>query len=314
MLPPTLASVILITGCSTGFGRSLALEALSRGMRVIATARRVETIEDIEKKGAKVLVLDVNATREVLRSFATEAIGIFGQIDILVNNAGYVLAGAVEEDRQVLITFLTRRQGTERQSSEEQMRSQFDTNFFGLVNLTCVFLPHFRTRRTGTVINISSQGAQLALSGAGIYCASKAAVDCISAVWSKELAPFNIRTMSVGLSSFRTAVAGPNTKHPANQIEGYDSAHEFLTIFNAGSGKERGDPDKAAKKLLDIIGLEGDDGLPLRLPARLAMGEDAIRHTPRILREQLREAEEWREYGSGTDIEGVVIPDTGGRW
>ncbi|ESK93856.1 short-chain dehydrogenase reductase sdr [Moniliophthora roreri MCA 2997] len=296
MSSPASAPVILITGCSTGFGRSLALEALSHGMSVIATARRLDSIEDLGKKGAKVLVLDVTATREVLRNFATEAIGVFSQIDVLVNNAAYFLAGAVEE------------------ASEEQMRSQFDTNFFGVVNLTCAFLPHFRARKTGTIINISSQGAQLAISGSGLYAATKAAVDCISTVWSKELAPFNIRTMSVTLGTFRTAVAGSNTKHPANQIEGYDSAHEFLTIFNGGSGQERGDTDKAAKKLLDVISLKEGDGLPLRLPVRLALGEDAVGHVPRILREQLREAEEWREYGSGTDIDGVVIPDTGGRW
>ncbi|KAI3604691.1 short-chain dehydrogenase reductase sdr [Moniliophthora roreri] len=314
MSSPASAPVILITGCSTGFGRSLALEALSHGMSVIATARRLDSIEDLGKKGAKVLVLDVTATREVLRNFATEAIGVFSQIDVLVNNAAYFLAGAVEEARQVINTPLTRRQGAERRNSEEQMRSQFDTNFFGVVNLTCAFLPHFRARKTGTIINISSQGAQLAISGSGLYAATKAAVDCISTVWSKELAPFNIRTMSVTLGTFRTAVAGSNTKHPANQIEGYDSAHEFLTIFNGGSGQERGDTDKAAKKLLDVISLKEGDGLPLRLPVRLALGEDAVGHVPRILREQLREAEEWREYGSGTDIDGVVIPDTGGRW
>ncbi|EEB99759.1 hypothetical protein MPER_00483, partial [Moniliophthora perniciosa FA553] len=119
-LSPT--PVILITGCSTGFVRSLALEALSRGMRVIPTARRVESIQDLGEKGSvaivKALALDVTAPRDILRNFAAEAIAAFGQIDILVNNAGYLLAGAVEED------------------SEEQMRSQFDTNFFGLVNLT----------------------------------------------------------------------------------------------------------------------------------------------------------------------------------
>uniref|UniRef100_A0A0W0FQU6 Short-chain dehydrogenase reductase sdr n=1 Tax=Moniliophthora roreri TaxID=221103 RepID=A0A0W0FQU6_MONRR len=276
-----------------GFGRSLALEALCRGVRVIATARRVESIQDLGEKGSeatvKALALDVTATREVLGNFA---------IDILVNNAGYVLAGAIEED------------------SEEHMRSQFDTNFFGLVNLTCAFLPHFRARKTGTIINVSSQGTLWTISGGGIYAASKAAVECISAVWSKELAPFNIRTMVVALGGFRTSVAGSNTKHPANeQIEGYDSAHEFLTIFPRESGQDfRGDPDKAAKKLLDVISLKGDDGQPHRLPARLAMGEDAVGHTPRALREQLREAEEWREYGSGTDVEGAVVPDTGGRW
>ncbi|EEB91705.1 hypothetical protein MPER_09899, partial [Moniliophthora perniciosa FA553] len=205
--------------------------------------------------------------------------------------------------------------GAVEENSEEQMKSQFDTNFFGLVNLTCAFLPHFRARRTGTIINISSQSVYLVPSGCGMYSASKAAVDCISAAWSKELAPFNIRTMSISLGGFRTALAGSNMELPANPIDEYDSAHEFLTVVQRESGQDfRGDPDKAAKKLLDVVTLKDDDGRPHRLPAHLAMGEDAVGHTPRILREQLKEAEEWREYGSGTDVDGVVIPDTGGRW
>ncbi|KAK7040096.1 hypothetical protein VNI00_009901 [Paramarasmius palmivorus] len=288
--------VILITGCSTGLGRSLSSEALSRGMRVIATARRLEAIDDLREKGAETLTLDVSTSREALMEFAREAIGIFGQVDTLVNNAGYLLAGAIEE------------------VAEEQMRAQFDTNFFGIINVTCAFLPHFRERRTGTIINISSMGGYLALSGCAIYCATKAALDCISAAWSKELAPFNIRTMSVALGAFRTAVAGSNTKVCENQIEGYVEPREFLACFQGSSGKERGDPDKASKKLLDLIALRDNDGVLLKLPLHLAMGEDAVDNTVKVQSERRKESEDWRIHGCGTDFEDVVLIDTGGRW
>ncbi|KAK7061040.1 hypothetical protein VNI00_000775 [Paramarasmius palmivorus] len=220
--------VILITGCSTGFGRSLALEALSRGLRVIATARRLETIADLEEKGAKTLSLDVTAPAEQLEEFAKKAIGAF----------------------------------------LEDIKAQFDTNFFSVINLTTKFLPHFRSRKTGTIVNISSQGAYLALSGGGIYCASKAALD--SRCGPKELAPFGIRTMTVNLGAYRTAVAGSNTKKPAKEIDGYNDAHEFLSIFQERSGQEPGDPAKAVKKLLDLVLTSKE------LPARFTLGDDAI--------------------------------------
>ncbi|THV02067.1 putative short-chain oxidoreductase [Dendrothele bispora CBS 962.96] len=286
--------VVLITGCSTGFGRSLALNALSRGLRVIATARRLSTLDDLRDKGAKVFTLDVNAKREALNEFATkEAIAAFGQVDILINNAGYLLAGAIEED------------------TEEEIRAQFDTNFFAVINLTCSLLPHFRQRRTGAIVNISSQGAYLAIPGCGIYSATKAALDCITEVWSKELAPFNIRAVSLGLGAFRTAVAtSSNTIKPQRgEIEGYDSAHDFLRIFQERAGQELGDPDKAAKKIFDLLlSPSPPPPPPPPLPLRFA-----IEYT-RILKERLKDIEEWKEFPVGVNAEGPVFEGSGGKF
>ncbi|KAJ3974694.1 hypothetical protein EV361DRAFT_793796 [Lentinula raphanica] len=89
--------VILITGCSTGLGRCIAEEALAKGLRVIATARRLSAIEDLRDKGARIFTLDVNDKPAELKNFAAEAINA-GQVDILVNNAGWLLGGAVEEN------------------------------------------------------------------------------------------------------------------------------------------------------------------------------------------------------------------------
>ncbi|KAF5319883.1 hypothetical protein D9758_016058 [Tetrapyrgos nigripes] len=288
--------VVLITGCSTGFGRSLALEALSRGLRVIATARRLSALDELRDKGAKVFTLDVTSEPEALKDFAKEAIAAFGQIDVLVNNAGYLLGGAIEEN------------------TPEEIAAQFNTNFFSVINLTCAFLPHFRERRSGTIINISSQGSLLALSGGGIYGASKAALECITEVWSKELAPFNIRATSIILGAFRTAVAGSGTMKPeAGEIAGYDEAHEFLKVFQERSGKELGDPDKAAKKVLDLVTPSSE--LSARpLPPRLVMGEDAVEFSTKILKSRLKDVEEWKQFGMGTNAEGPLYERSTGKF
>ncbi|KAF9266939.1 putative oxidoreductase,short chain dehydrogenase [Marasmius fiardii PR-910] len=281
------SSVILITGCSSGLGRSLALESLARGMRVIATARRLDTIQELRAKGAQTFALDVTAPRDALRELIKETIGVFGQIDILVNNAGYVQAGAVEEN------------------TEDEIRAQFETHFFGVINLTTTLLPHFRERKTGTIVNISTAGAFIGISGAGIYCASKAALDCLGEVWSKELAPFNIRCVTISLGTFRTAAAGPNTKSPrSGEIEGYDAAHNFLRTFRGNSGKELGDPDKGARKLLDCISLNKP------FPARLPIGEDAANNMGNVWRKREREWQEWRECVMGTNADGVEAEES----
>ncbi|KAJ7775764.1 hypothetical protein DFH07DRAFT_732345 [Mycena maculata] len=162
------SAVFLITGCSTGLGKELAIAALSAGFRVIATTQRLETLSDLENRSATTLPLNVTTSVEDLASFAVNAIAV--QIDFLINKAGFAQGGVIE--------------GV---SPEESMR-QFNTNFFGLVNTTNTFLPHFRAWKAGTLVNISSQ----ITSTAGIYCASKAAVDAVSDTWPHELAESGI--------------------------------------------------------------------------------------------------------------------------
>ncbi|KAK7018229.1 hypothetical protein R3P38DRAFT_1295897 [Favolaschia claudopus] len=181
------SDVVLITGCSTGFGKELAEAALCSGLRVIATARRPETMTSLSEKGAKTMRLDVTASTEVLRQFASDTIAIFGRVDYLINNAGFLQGGAVEEN------------------SHEENLAQLNTNFFGVINLTNAFLPDWRARKSGstTIVNISSQGSMICVPGAGIYCAGKAALDAISDTWARELASFDIRCVSIQPGSFR---------------------------------------------------------------------------------------------------------------
>ncbi|KAF8142901.1 putative short-chain oxidoreductase [Mycena galopus ATCC 62051] len=273
-------AVILITGCSTGFGQELARAALTSGLRVIATARRPETLASLSEKGAKTLKLDVTVSAEELKQFASNAISLFGRVDFLINNAGFLQGGAIEEN-----------------TPEENM-AQFTTNFFGIINLTNVFLPHWRARKTGTIVNVSSQGAMLCIPGVGIYCATKAALDALSDTWARELAGFNIRCTSIQLGSFRTSIAEPgHLRIAAAKIDGYDAAHALIVEVNQSAGKERGDPAIAAAKIIELISVE-----PARtLPMRLVIGDDSYENAKMFYERQLKELETWKAVSTGTD-------------
>ncbi|KAJ7748383.1 putative short-chain oxidoreductase [Mycena metata] len=275
------SAVILITGCSTGFGRELAKAALAAGLRVIATARRPETLVSLEAMGAKALKLDVTASHEELKGFASTALELFGRVDYLINNAGFLHGGAIEEN-----------------SAAENL-AQFNTNFFGVINLTNAFLPHWRERKQGTIVNVSSQGSMLCIPGAGIYCASKAALDALSDTWARELASFNIRSISIQLGAFRTSVAeSGNLKVAEGKIQGYDAAHEWVSGFNAAAGKERGDTAIAARKIIELITVDPGRALP----TRLAMGEDSYNNAKDFYRKRLEDLEAWKSVSSGTDV------------
>ncbi|KAJ6546855.1 hypothetical protein B0H19DRAFT_1032175 [Mycena capillaripes] len=280
----TNSPVFLITGCSSGFGRELALAALQSGFRVIATARRMDTLASLEKQGAKVLTLDITSSEAELAQFASKAVAIYGQIDYLVNNAGFLQAGAIEEN-----------------SSAEALR-QFNTNFFGLVSTTNAFLPHFRERRTGTIVNISSQGSSLGTPGGGIYCASKAAVDAVSDTWAHELAEYNIRSISVQPGAFRTEVLkSNNVSRAAKLIEGYQFAHGVIDFMGNGAGQEPGDPAKAAANILAFVA----DPERKQLPLRFVVGDDAFASLKGFYTQQLADMEAAKALSTGTNYPSV---------
>ncbi|KAJ6452742.1 hypothetical protein C8R47DRAFT_997974 [Mycena vitilis] len=257
------AAVVLITGCSTGFGRELAKGKLSylttilaANLRVIATARRPESLDSLKDLGAKTPKLDVTAPPDELKQFAAEALSLFGQVDYLINNAGFLQGGAIEENTH--------------------------EDFFG-------------------VAGYDRQGQWLCLAGAGIYCASKAAVDALSATRASELKGFGIRSVSIQLGTFRTSVAeSGNLKVAKARIDdsGYDGAHDWVVGFNKRAGKEQGDPALAAAKIIALI----SDPARTTLPVRLALGDDAYRYGKAIHEKELEELEKWKEVTTGTDV------------
>lgn len=170
---------ILITGCSTGIGRALAVEYAAQGHRVFATARKPEVLADIVTgPNVVALALDVNSG-ESIASAVRKIIEMAGRIDILVNNAGYGQMGPVLD------------------VTAEQVRAQFETNIVGVIEMMKAVAPHMIAAKRGRIVNIGSISGILTTPFAGIYCASKAALHSISEAARMELAPFGIDVVIV---------------------------------------------------------------------------------------------------------------------
>ena len=150
--------VVLITGCSTGIGRALAVEYAARGHRVFATARKPEVLADIvTSPNVVAFSLDVNSA-ESIATAVEKVIAMAGHIDILVNNAGYGQMGPILD------------------VTAEQVRAQFETNIVGAIEMMKAVAPHMIAAKRGRIVNIGSISGILTTPFAGIYCASKAAL------------------------------------------------------------------------------------------------------------------------------------------
>lgn len=178
-----MSKVVLITGCSTGIGRDLAQRLAQSGYTVIATARKVETLENLH--AALKLPLDVTQS-ESIRQVVDCVLQRFGRIDVLVNNAGYAMRGAVEE------------------VPVEQAQQMFDANVFGVMRMIQAIVPHMRRQRAGRIINISSIVGKLVTPANGTYSATKFALEALSDALCLELAPFGIQVVLVEPGSIKT--------------------------------------------------------------------------------------------------------------
>lgn len=270
---------LLITGVSSGFGRALAQLALSRGYRVIGTVRSAAAKHDFEQlhaDNACALELDVTDFTAINAAIAgIEASQ--GPIDVLVNNAGYGHEGIMEE------------------SSLEEMRHQFDVNVFGAVAMTKALLPFMRERRRGHILNITSMGGFITLPGISYYCGSKFALQGISETLSQELAPFNIHVTAVMPGSFRTDWAGRSMVRSTRSISDYDALFDPIRqAREAKSGRQLGDPAKAACAMLDII----ESASP---PTQLLLGSDALGLVRNKLAAMQAEIDRWETLTRSTD-------------
>ena len=169
----TPSQALLVTGCSSGIGKATAARLVDQGWNVYASARRPETLGELEAKGCKTLALDVSdeASMRAAVNAVTEAEGAVG---VLVNNAGYSQSGAVET---VPI---------------DQVHRQFETNVFGLIRMCQLVLPEMRKQAWGKIVNISSMGGRLTFPGGGMYHATKYAVEAISDALRFEVRGFGV--------------------------------------------------------------------------------------------------------------------------
>jgi len=228
----TSSKAVLITGCSTGIGRATAQLLASKGWTVYATARRLETIADLEARGCRTLALDV--ADEASMSAAVEAVvAAEGAVGVLVNNAGYSQSGAVES---VPI---------------ERLRAQFETNVFGLVRMCQLTLPGMRAQGWGKVVNLSSMGGRFTFPGGGAYHATKYAVESLSDALRFEVAGFGVDVVLIEPGIIRTSFGdtavggiaradegGPYARFNAAVAKATASVYESGPMRRLGGGPE----------------------------------------------------------------------------
>uniref|UniRef100_K3WB12 Uncharacterized protein n=1 Tax=Globisporangium ultimum (strain ATCC 200006 / CBS 805.95 / DAOM BR144) TaxID=431595 RepID=K3WB12_GLOUD len=284
----TASKVWLITGCSSGLGRELALAALARGDRVIATARNANKLDDLKQRGAAAVSLDVTSPDHVLQQIIADAVSVYGRIDILVNNAGYVLQGAVEE------------------CSASEIYDQFNTNVFGITNMIRAVLPYLRAQKSGVVANVGSIAGWRGGSVTGIYSASKFAVAGLSESLRAEVAHLGIEVTSVDFGAFRTILFGENMIQAKNTIDDLSVITEPRTkALAARSGHQRGDPVKAAALLYEALTKSGRcEGRTI--PSRLVIGKDAVEGVAIVLEKGQQELQAWADLSTTTDCDDVA--------
>jgi NAD(P)-dependent dehydrogenase (short-subunit alcohol dehydrogenase family) len=222
------SKAVLITGCSTGIGRATAQHLATRGWTVYATARRVESIGDLQ--GCRQLALDVTDEASMQAAVDT-VVSEHGAVGVLINNAGYSQSGAVESVPM------------------DEVRRQFETNVFGLVRMTQLVLPGMREQRWGKIVNLSSMGANFVFPGGGFYHATKYAVDALSDALRFEVRGFGVNVIIVQPGLIKTefgnaavggvpAGDGPYAAFNAAVGESTQGVYESGPLGKLGGGPE----------------------------------------------------------------------------
>lgn len=241
-----MSKVWFVTGCSAGFGKLIAQELLRKSEKVVATARTEFALADLKglnDQNLLALTLDVTKPEDITKA-VTKAEAHFGGIDVLVNNAGYGIVGALEE------------------TTADAIKRIFDTNVFGLINMTKEVLPVMRKQKSGHIINMSSVAGVVCTPGFNIYNATKFAVEGISEALSLEVIHLGIKVTLIEPGPFRTEFLGRSLEHmPA--IDDYQGSVGKTREYIGIDGKQPGDPLKAAHI---IIELANSANPPLRLP------------------------------------------------
>ncbi len=269
-----------ITGASRGLGTEFAKAALRAGERVVATGRkRASLTADIGPDSDQLMSVELDVTDATqIRAAVAATHARFGGIDVLVNNAGYGQYGFFEE------------------STLEEARAQFETNLFGVFNVTWAVLPKMRAARKGRIFNISSLGGLMGGSMASLYCAAKFALEGFSEGLAKEVAPFGLFVTIVEPGPFRTEFLTPASLRLANtRIAEYDGRRaEALAGIEQRNGKQPGDPGKLAEAIVQLAN-------EARPPMRFLAGALAVNTADEKLAAMRAELDHWRQLSVGTD-------------
>ena len=272
--------VWFITGASRGIGALIAEAALADGNAVVAAGRNVAAIVERLGESAALLPVALDVTDEAQAKAAVrQAVEKFGRVDVLVNNAGFGLLGAVEE------------------SADKDIRRMYDTNVFGLLNVTRAVLPTLRAQRSGHVINISSIGGYRGSAGFGVYSSTKFAVEGITEALHAELKPLGIHATVVEPGYFRTDfLDGSSLVVAPEVIADYDAtAGAVRRKAQEMNHNQPGDPNKLAVALIKLV----DAPTP---PLRLPLGTDALAAIAAKNAYVTQETETWKALSASTDF------------
>ncbi|WP_076863063.1 oxidoreductase [Bradyrhizobium mercantei] len=267
-----------ITGANSGFGFAIAAAASRQGHKVVGTVRSAQSRAALAERlptAASILcdVTEFDRISDVVRQAEDD----HGPVDVLINNAGYGHEGILEE------------------SPLDEMRRQFDVNVFGAVAVAKAFLPRFRARRRGFIVNVTSMGGMITMPGIAYYCGSKFALQGISEVMRAEMAPFGVHVTALCPGSFRTDWAGRSMIRSARSISDYDALFDPIRqARQAKSGKQLGDPDKLAAAVLGLIETTSP-------PPQLLLGSDALGLVSERIERLEQEIAAWKSVTISTD-------------
>jgi len=272
-----MEKVWFITGSSRGLGRSLTEAVLRSGDKVAAAARNIDGLNDLIDQYTDQIfpvALDVTDYEQVYQSVA-DTVKHFGRIDVLVNNAGFGVIGAAEA------------------YTDEQVRSQLETNLYAPIEITRAVLPYMRNQGRGRILQIGSIGGRVGNAGLTIYQAAKFGVGGFTEALAKEVAPLGIYVTSVEPGGFRTDWSGASMTY-ARELKDYETVKQRADFFKSGKFLPIGDPSKAAKVLVELSSHPAP-------PVHLVLGSEAIDILKNANKERQAEMEEWTDVSFSTD-------------
>ena len=242
----------LITGCSSGIGRAIAVAALDAGHSVLVTARRPDAVKDlVDAYPAHAVSAALDVTdRSQIADAVRAAHDTFGGLDVLVNNAGYGYLSAVEE------------------GDDAEVRALFDTNFFGAVDMIKAVLPAMRAQGSGHIVNVSSMTGIVTNPPNTYYSATKHALEALTEGLSKEVGPLGIKVCAIEPGAFQTDYL-TRSMHEADDIDAYAHVSERKELMKAFGEHLPGDPAKLATAVLRLVAMDDP-------PLRLLLGQDVL--------------------------------------
>lgn len=272
--------VWFITGAGRGIGAHIVEAALAQGDQVVASGRTLSQLQERfgDADPARLLLVELDVAVEAQALPAVEAaVARFGRIDVLVNNAAYGQLGNLEE---VPMADIAR---------------QFAVNVYGPMHMLQAALPGMRRRRAGHVINISSVGGLVGFNGASVYCATKYAIEGLSASLALELQPFGIHVTAVEPGFFRTEFLDQSSvRYGARAIEDYAALGSVEDAYSPYRGKQLGDPARLAAAIIRLAAMDAP-------PTQFLAGSDAVAMTGAALDARRAGLREWQALSESTD-------------